>query len=665
MRLRAIRRKLVPAVALLGLTGAVFVVVGTSPAGAVTFNAVSAPLPADAVAGQGMSLVSDSCPGDGWCVAVGNYPAQEAGVQYTAGLIVLESGGTSTALEAPLPANANASDPQALLTSVDCPQEGWCVAVGRYLDSTGATQGLIEQLTSDMWTPSTAPVPAASISSGFWDYTNLNAVSCPTVGWCAATGVYQPPSGYRQVLADTLSGGSWSATAPPVATIWAASQFLSLSCPSAGSCVGTAEYEIGSTWIGMVETLAGGAWTESALPLPAGASGFASIFGNALPVSCPAAGTCVVAGTAFDGTYWGFLDTLSGGTWAPAYAPQPAGVTSFDVQLAAVSCSDASFCIAVGSVNSSGNDEGLIESLSSGSWAASIAPAPSGTDPSTSIDLHDVNCPMDSSCVAVGQLALSNNTTGEMLSLDGSTWSAQAAPLPADAMSNPDPIFAPLSCPSVGACVTAGTYVGASGREGVIEEDPSLEPTTTTVSMGLVSNITASYSASVSGGDGAPSGTVAFSSGPRLLCVATLSNGAATCYGAFGPASTVVASYSGDATDASSWGSAANAYGPVAITATWGTPQGVKCGKTITYPLIAQVTNANGVMVSGVPVTFVAPSSGASGTFSGSTTMTTNFWGQAIAPTFKANSKAGTYNVVATAPGIPGAAVFTLTNQKL
>jgi len=667
-----LRRWLVPAVATLGLSSAVVIGTTSAPAGAVTWTAVSSPLPADAAPGQGMTLVSDVCPVDGWCIAVGNYPAVMAGVPYTAGLIVSQTGSTSTAMEAPLPANASPTDPQAMLTSVDCAQVGLCMAVGRYLDSTGATQGLIEQLSADVWTPIEAPLPAGAISAGWADWTSLSAVSCPVGTWCMAVGVYTPVFGQEQAFSETYGWANWWPGAVPLPAGIPGSQFLALSCPAVSQCVGTAEYPNGPVEVGMIETLAMGTWTESTLALPAGASPVASVFGNHLPVTCSSTGACVVAGTAFDGTYWGFLDTLSSGSWSATYAPVPSGLSTFDLQLTAVSCADASFCVAVGSVNATGADQGLVETLSSGSWSGSLAPAPAGTSPSASIDLHDVNCPADFTCVADGLVSVSggpsaaaSSVTGEMLSLAGSSWTAAPAPLPADAAANPAPTFSPLTCPAIGACVTAGTYIGASGREGVLEEDPALQPTTTTASVSLVSSQTVAYSASVSGGSGALGGTITFSSGPEQLCVASVSNGTASCSGALGPAGTVLASYSGDNADAPSWGSTSNPYGPVHITAIWGAVQGVKVGKYISYPLIAGVTNAAGIGVPGVPVTFTAPTTGATGTFSSYATVATNSGGSAIAPAFKANGKAGSYSVVATAPGVPGAAVFSLTNTRL
>ena len=99
-----------------------------------------------------------------------------------------------------------------------------------------------------------------------------------------------------------------------------------------------------------------------------------------------------------------------------------------------------------------------------------------------------------------------------------------------------------------------------------------------------------------------------------------------------------------------------------AITATGGTPQSATIGTAFAAPLQATVTES-GIPRSGVLVTFAAPASGASGSFSGGATVATDSNGVATAPAFIANSiVGGPYNVTATEAGVSGSAVFALTN---
>ena len=79
----------------------------------------------------------------------------------------------------------------------------------------------------------------------------------------------------------------------------------------------------------------------------------------------------------------------------------------------------------------------------------------------------------------------------------------------------------------------------------------------------------------------------------------------------------------------------------------------------------ALVTDADNNPVPDVAVTFTAPASGASGTFTSelrSATATTDASGTATAPTFTANSVAGPYDVAATVIGVTARANFSAAN---
>ena len=99
---------------------------------------------------------------------------------------------------------------------------------------------------------------------------------------------------------------------------------------------------------------------------------------------------------------------------------------------------------------------------------------------------------------------------------------------------------------------------------------------------------------------------------------------------------------------------------PAIISATAGTPQSTMVGTTFTVGLQAQVMDGSGNGVAGVNVTFTAPASGASGTFSGAATVTTNALGYANAPAFTANGIAGSYAVTASTGTLTTS--FNLTN---
>jgi hypothetical protein len=105
---------------------------------------------------------------------------------------------------------------------------------------------------------------------------------------------------------------------------------------------------------------------------------------------------------------------------------------------------------------------------------------------------------------------------------------------------------------------------------------------------------------------------------------------------------------------------------PVTVNVVNGTsPQSAVVNAAFATPLAVDVRNAAGNLVQNVSVTFAAPGTGPSGTFGGSTSVTvvTNASGRATAPTFVANTIAGSYAVLAQAQGGSNpSASFGLTN---
>jgi hypothetical protein len=371
----------------------------------------------------------------------------------------------------------------------------------------------------------------------------------------------------------------------------------------------------------------------------------------------------VIAGTTFDGNYEGLIDTLSAGTWSALAVPSPGGQSSTDVQLSSVACGDTNNCVATGLIQLSGVNQGLMETLSSGSWTATVAPTPAGTPATAGIEIHNVACPAVGTCVADGQSDVAGSVNGLFWNLTGGAWVVTTTPLPADANASSSPSFAPITCPGAGVCLAVGTYLGSGGREGVVETDPSLAPSVTTLNLQRASSTAVTYAASVTGSAG-PTGTVVFSAGLNTMCSAPIVKGTATCSGPVPAARTVLGSYSGDGGSAPSWGTGASPVVPPAIASWWGQQQNAKINTWFPFVLQARVTDSTGAGVAGVPVTFMVPNSGASAVLWGSAVAVTNVYGIATAPVVSANPTAGSYIVWAFANGVPSPAYFYMTNTK-
>jgi hypothetical protein len=105
-----------------------------------------------------------------------------------------------------------------------------------------------------------------------------------------------------------------------------------------------------------------------------------------------------------------------------------------------------------------------------------------------------------------------------------------------------------------------------------------------------------------------------------------------------------------------------NTLGPAArIKAIAQTAQAATVGYAFGVPLEVQVTDAFGNPVPGASVLYAAPTAGAGGVFDGGEAITIDAIG-VVAPTFIANTKAGSYQVTAGVGGA-GPVIFDLTNR--
>ncbi|HXQ44620.1 MAG TPA: hypothetical protein VN816_08275 [Acidimicrobiales bacterium] len=336
-----------------------------------------------------------------------------------------------------------------------------------------------------VWTPTTTPTTGLAPGAGTNPKVDLKNISCPATGVCVAVGDYTDSSGNLDGLVETLSAGTWTATTAPTTGLSPASRnnaaviLTGVSCPSAGTCVAVGYYDDASGIAhGLIESLSSGTWTATTAPItglsPAAGSDPAHSGQLLESVSCPAAGTCVAAGSYTDTSAddQGMFESLAGGTWTAATAPlgglSPAAGTNPEVQFAGVSCPVSGTCVASGVyVDSSGNDQGLIESLAGGTWTATTAPT-SGLSPSAAtspqLNLGGVSCPVAGSCVAVGGYSdTSGNRDVLTETLSGGTWTALTVPTaglsPAAGTDLPAPALGNLSCLSATACVAVGFYV--------------------------------------------------------------------------------------------------------------------------------------------------------------------------------------------------------------
>lgn len=379
-----------------------------------------APLPANARGSTGEALSGVSCPSAAHCVAVGNYDDDQGG----AGLLLTDSGGSWTAAPAPVPGKAGSGAGNGTLSGVSCPSISHCVAVGSYDDAASVEEGLVVTGSGGSWTAVKAPLPANS-GAGYGIYQALlTGVSCSSASQCVAVGEYWDSQGGQHGLLLTLSKGSWRAAEAPLPDVAAGGGWLTgVSCPSASQCVAVGEYgAAGTGGVGMLLTSKDGSWKAAQAPRPANS---AEAGDTVSAVSCPSVSQCVAVGNYGPSTngQMGLLLTDSGGSWKAAEAPLAAnGVNGGVGGLPGVSCGAAGQCVAVGQYFSKSGDDydqGLLLTDSGGSWKAAQAPLPANTQKAfgtiTQGWLNAVSCPPAAQCVAVGNYAATSGSGGLLL----------------------------------------------------------------------------------------------------------------------------------------------------------------------------------------------------------------------------------------------------------
>ncbi len=513
-----------------------------------TWTPVKAPLPADARANPSANLQSVACPAASSCIAAGYYNGTGAGE----GLLETLSGGGWTPVTAPLPSDA-ATNPGVYLYSAACPAVSSCVAVGGYTGTNGSP-ALIETLSGTTWTPIEAPLPADATNQG----AALSSIACPSASACIAVGGYHTSLTVGSGLLETFSGTSWAPmTAPVPSGNGAGTDLSSVACPSASTCLAVGSYaDSSSDRQGLLEMLSSSTWTPVKAPLPPDAAANPDVsLGSA---SCSSAAFCAAAGYYSDtsGGIHGLLETLSSGTWTPVEAPLPANSVSNEVILDSVACTSSS-CTSAGQYrDASGHVQGLLENMSGSSWTADTAPLPADASSNPDVGLFSVACVAASSCVAAGDYLNSPSSAHALLEfLSGTTWSQDEAPLPPNA----DPTgsdLAAVTCSPLSSCVAVGGYWDSSqDHQALLIASPSsltsatalnLSAATVTYGNEQVEQVSVSVSSA-----GTPTGTVTVTAGTTTLCTISLVSAAGTCtlQATQLPAGTyqVTGSYSGDA----------------------------------------------------------------------------------------------------------------------
>jgi hypothetical protein len=402
---------------------------------------------------------SVSCVSASFCAAVGSAGATGSAIW---------DGTSWTAQPVPGPVGSFGTS----LHAVSCSSAQACEAVGDFQTAVfnGATLTAAEEWNGTSWTAQSAPSPAGVTSA------SLTGVSCPAAGACEAGGDFgQTPQSVLQALAEAWNGTSWAlqaAAAPPGATT---NGLNGVSCVTAHFCeaVGSAEGSARNT-ASLAETWNGSAWRIQATPAGAIMSGVSCVSAHFCEAVGFSAATSGAAAEIWDGKSWtaqavagssgldsvsctsahfclavggsGETDTWDGSTWSQ----QPA-IGGFRFTNS-VSCASPSFCEAVGDGSSSTQSAAAWDGTA---WSVQTVPVPANGSTASGLALNGVSCVTATSCEAVGFYFTSG--TFEQLTLaerwDGSTWAVQSTPNPTASTIND---LLGVWCTSADSCVSVG-----------------------------------------------------------------------------------------------------------------------------------------------------------------------------------------------------------------
>jgi hypothetical protein len=362
------------------------------------------PTQATVTVGSGV-LVGVSCTSAHACMAVGTrLTAGPAESSYT--LAQEWNGKTWTVIATPNPKSSLGSN----LYGVSCRSANVCMAVGMHQIPHGGVP-LAEEWNGKTWTVKPTPRPDNNSS--------LGSVSCSSANACIATG--SALNNHNNWFSEAWNGRTWTLKTAPRRVGTTYSGLGSVSCASTRVCIAVGEYQVhnSSKSRTLAETWDGKNWTLNATPNPSSGANGRELNG----VSCSSAHACVAIGGS------GLVETWNGKTWAIRQSRntrKDAGDT-----LQALSCRSAPDCVAVGFALSNSvaeGSKGLAEAWNGRDWT--FEPVPNPAD-ATAILLAAVSCSSAHDCVAIGSYQTSTTSPEFPLAevWNGNTWTTRTTPL--------------------------------------------------------------------------------------------------------------------------------------------------------------------------------------------------------------------------------------------
>jgi len=277
----------------------------------------------------------------------------------------------------------------------------------------------------------------------------LLSVSCASATACAATGTTMA-NGINRTVAETWHAAAWSLEPTPTIPGGTDGFLRGVSCPSAASCTAVGDYSNGTANVTLAEGWNGTRWSIEPTPNPPGSRGN-YLFG----ISCPAPRSCTAVGDfiARTGAQMTLTEHWNGSAWSIQPTPKLPGHQQGI--LFGVSCAAPDACTAVGlSSMPSGASRTLAEAWNGSAWSIQATPNVPGAQLNS---LAAVSCSAASACFAVGNDSASTSSTLTLAEVwHESAWSIQPTPNPPGAANT---YLSGVSCTSATACTASGYFV--------------------------------------------------------------------------------------------------------------------------------------------------------------------------------------------------------------
>lgn len=262
-------------------------------------------------------------------------------------------------------------------------------------------------------------------------------------------------------LAPSASAITWSIQTTPNATGAEHSALYDIDCArevELGACTAAGKQTAsGGTSSPYAQRWNGTSWANQTAVSPEGATAgeLQSVSCLVEAAFCYAAGSYTSAGTTKGLTEsWNFI-TLK---WTLLTTPNPEGAS--ETALKGISCTPGVVCSAVGySVNAkTGKKTAVALGMSEGKWTIQKMPEPEGA---FSSELHGVDCPSTTYCMAVGSYSLVSGGPQWAMSAtwNGTSWTLQTVTKPTEAKGS---IFLDVSCMEASECRAVGGYKNSS-----------------------------------------------------------------------------------------------------------------------------------------------------------------------------------------------------------